>query len=118
MNQFLWVFVGGGVGSVLRHLVSLGCLQYFQSHAGLWALGFVNIIGALAAGIVVTQFHDNASMKLLLVSGVLGGFTTFSAFSLESYRYIEKGDYGISLMFLAITLLGSLLGVMLGHKMT
>ena len=118
MNQYLWVFLGGGSGSVLRHFISLACLQYFNSHGQLWALGSVNILGAFAAGIVSTQFHSDASMKLLLLTGFLGGFTTFSAFSLEVYRYIEKGDYGISFLFILLTFIGSILGVWLGHKLT
>lgn len=117
MKQFLWVFLGGGTGSVLRHMISLGCLQYFQGHGQLWALGFVNIVGAFGAGVVVTQFHDDASMKLLLLTGLLGGFTTFSAFSLEVYRYMDKGYYGLSLMFVLLTLVGSILGVFSAHKL-
>lgn len=94
MIQVLLVIAGGGVGSAARYLVSQAITERFG--AGFpWGTLAVNVTGSLLIGLLAALADDarviGASSRLLLVTGVLGGFTTFSAFSLETVRLAESG---------------------------
>ena len=110
---YLAVFFGGGLGSVARMMTS----QFFAKNldAGSFPIGTfaVNIIGAFLIGIIVEilALKTNISeiARYALVVGFLGGFTTFSAFSLESYLLFTKGEY----LTLAAYILASILGTIL-----
>ena len=94
---YLIVFVGAGIGGALRHGVNVGA-------ARLWGVGFpfgtliVNVAGSFAMGLLAGYFAFRPAMpqpmRLFLTTGVLGGFTTFSAFSLDSALLIERHAYG------------------------
>lgn len=115
MNQLIGIFLAGGLGSLLRHLVSMGCSMMNFHYASLIAIGTVNILGSLAAGYAVTKLQDQG-MRGIVIIGFLGGFTTFSAFSLELYQAIQKQQYGVAFLFLSLVLIGGFLGVMLAQK--
>lgn len=96
MSGILLVFVGAGLGGVLRHLVNLTSASLFG--AGFpWGTLAVNVAGSLAMGLAAGLLAGKAEAawaqpaKLLLATGVLGGFTTFSAFSLEVVALWERG---------------------------
>lgn len=101
MSQILLVAAGGALGSLARFGVSIAAARWF----GLgfpWGTLAVNVIGGLAMGVLaarVTSEHE--SLRLLLGVGVLGGFTTFSAFSLETVRLMEQGAALAALYVLA-----------------
>ena len=92
---FLLVFLGGGLGSILRHAVN-------EKGPGLWGVTypwstvFVNIVGSLAMGLIAGWFalrgHSGQLPRLFLTTGILGGFTTFSTFSLDASLLLERGD--------------------------
>jgi CrcB protein len=94
---YLIVFVGAGIGGALRHGVNVGA-------ARLWGLGFpygtliVNVVGSFAMGLFAGYFAFRPGVpqnaRLFLTTGLLGGFTTFSAFSLDSALLIERHAYG------------------------
>jgi CrcB protein len=94
---YLIVFVGAGIGGALRHGVNVGA-------ARLWGLGFpygtliVNVVGSFAMGLFAGYFAFRPgvpqNVRLFLTTGLLGGFTTFSAFSLDSALLIERHAYG------------------------
>ncbi|WP_308517225.1 fluoride efflux transporter CrcB [Sphingomonas flavescens] len=96
---FLVVFLGAGIGGALRHGVNVGAARLF-------GLGFpagtliVNILGSFAMGLLAGYFAirpgTDQHLRLFLTTGLLGGFTTFSAFSLDAALLIERHAYGLA----------------------
>ncbi|WP_066660129.1 MULTISPECIES: fluoride efflux transporter CrcB [unclassified Sphingomonas] len=103
MHHLFLVMLGGAVGAGARHLVGRAALA-------LWGPGFpvgtlaVNVIGAFAMGLLAAWLASRASgdeaLRYLLGVGVLGGFTTFSAFSLETVLMIERGEVTTALFYI------------------
>ena len=94
MKNILLVFLGGGLGSSLRYLIS----KYLNQLENSIALGTftVNILGSLLIGIIMGFALKNdtpsSTLILLVATGFCGGFTTFSAFALENYQLLKTGD--------------------------
>jgi CrcB protein len=90
------VFLGGGFGAALRHGVNQACLAYFGP-ALPYGTFFVNLAGSLLmgvlAGLFLLQGVGSPELRLLLTTGILGGFTTFSAFSLDAALMWQRADY-------------------------
>lgn len=113
--------LGGAIGAGARHLVGRATLA-------LWGPGFpvgtlaVNILGGFAMGLLMGWLAARASgdeaLRYLLGVGFLGGFTTFSAFSLEALLMIERGDYGIALTYIAASVLLSIGALFAGLQIT
>src|SRR5690349_14069585 len=95
MLNFLLVAVGGAAGAAVRYGVSLGFGS--RSDAWPWATFTINVSGSLLIGVLAgwlaTKDQAGEPWRLLLGVGVLGGFTTFSAYSLETLRLIERNDW-------------------------
>lgn len=120
---FAAVFLGGGCGAVLRWLLSL---LFNNPEAGFQTGTFLaNLIGAfiigLAAAFFVARPNLSPEWRLLLITGILGGLTTFSTFSLEMVEHMLKGLWGQAALTLAGNLLGSLsltmIGLLVGRKL-
>ncbi|MBA4179435.1 MAG: fluoride efflux transporter CrcB [Anaerolinea sp.] len=97
------VIAGGGLGSALRYLVG----SVVASHAGSgfpWGTFAINVAGSFLIGIIATLADEPGSVgpsaRVFLVVGVLGGFTTFSAFSLETVRLLEDGQVTRALVYI------------------
>ncbi|MFM2150927.1 MAG: hypothetical protein RLZZ187_3233 [Pseudomonadota bacterium] len=104
LSGVLLVALGGAVGSVARHLVSVAALATLG--AGFpWGTLAVNILGSAAIG-VAAGMGIEGQQRLLLVTGVLGGFTTFSAFSLETGALFERSPLLAVLYVLASVTFG------------
>lgn len=114
MNMILAVASGGAIGAVARFLVGKGVLNLMGP--GLpWGTFTVNILGSFIIGLLVEVFalrmHSSHEWQGFLIVGVLGGFTTFSAFSLEVALMIEKGQittamgYAFASLFLSVVAL-------------
>lgn len=89
MQQVLLVALGGALGSVARYGVGVAAARLFGL-AFPWGTFAVNIVGGLAMGVLAARVGpENEPMRLLIGTGLLGGFTTFSAFSLETVRLME-----------------------------
>src|SRR5215475_847602 len=92
---YLFVFLGGGLGSMLRHAVNQA--SAFFLGAGFWGTLFVNISGSFAMGLIAGWFAfrgegGQQSLRLFLTTGILGGYTTFSTFSLDAALFWERGQ--------------------------
>lgn len=96
MNYFI-VFIGAGIGGALRHGVNASTLRLLGPNFPWWTLA-INIIGSLVMGLVAGYFamrgEASQAWRLFLTTGVLGGFTTFSAFSLDTAMLYERGAIG------------------------
>ena len=96
----LFVFLGGGTGSVLRYLMGM----WIGSAAFPWATLVVNAVGSFAIGLLggwASRFGWGETLRLSLTVGLCGGFTTFSTFSKESLAPIESGRYGLFVLYVA-----------------
>ncbi len=122
MKSVLLVALGGALGSVARFKLSGWVLHQtpnWRFPAGTLA---VNLIGCLLAGVLagmaVKQDVFTPETRLLLFTGVLGGFTTFSAFGLETLLLLKRGDAGVALANAAISVTVGLLVAWLGYEIT
>jgi CrcB protein len=121
MNQILAIAAGGALGSVLRFLLSTW-VHSFASRAFPYGTLAVNVLGCLAMGFLfvlfVDRFSDNTVLRAGVLIGVLGGFTTFSSFSIETFNLIEQGEvvrgslniFGSLVLCLSATWLGVIIG--------
>lgn len=122
VTSVLLVFVGGGLGSVLRYLIGIQAarsLGAFTAAEGWpWGTFAVNVVGCCVIGLLFRVLpvpaDGPASARLLLMTGVLGGFTTFSAFSLETAQLWIRGDAQGAALYAAASLVLCLAGVALG----
>nr|WP_271981608.1 fluoride efflux transporter CrcB [Granulosicoccus sp.] len=114
--NFAYVGLGGAVGACSRYSLSL--MLAAQPFAVPYATLVANVAGAFIAGFFATYFISKAliggSLHLLLVVGFLGGFTTFSAFSVETLRLAEAGNYLVAAANVGLNLFGSLVAVTAG----
>lgn len=113
--SLIWVFLGGGCGAVSRYVLGLLMLALFPY----FPLGtlLVNLVGSAVAGFLLGRFPSvgTPTWRLFLMTGFLGGFTTFSAFSLETAQMWIEQHRGEALLNLGLNLLGGLLAVALGY---
>lgn len=115
MDKFIYVGIGGAIGAILRYGIS--CLPIKNDFLILTLI--TNMLGALLIGIVVglaERENISSSMTLFLKTGVCGGFTTFSTFSLEAMNLMDMGKYGVSLLYIGLSVMGCLIGVWLGKQ--
>ncbi|MGO4573700.1 fluoride efflux transporter CrcB [Microvirga sp. 2TAF3] len=119
MKSYLLVFIGAGIGGALRHGVNLGCARY----CGIgfpWGTLTVNVVGSFIMGVLAGWLAFKAGagwsqpLRLFLTTGVLGGFTTFSAFSLDAILIWERGEAGLAAGYVAASVLLSLAGLVSG----
>lgn len=118
MNHLILVAVGGACGAVLRHLSNMIALRVAGPHLP-WGTLFVNIAGSLAMGLFIGWLGrrtggSSNELRLLLATGVLGGFTTFSAFSLDFAILWERGAAVMAVGYAVLTVLLSLLAIFAG----
>ncbi len=112
MEALILVGIGGTVGSIFRYWLSR--MQPIQGMpAGTLT---VNILGSFALSVLMALGAADGTYDLLC-TGLLGGFTTFSTFSFETFRMIEDKDYGTALANVTLNIGGSLLGVYMGYSL-
>jgi CrcB protein len=102
---FLIVFAGGGIGAALRHGFNLLFARLFGTQFP-YATLFENVTGSLVMGLLVATFAFKSDipqhMRLFLTTGILGGYTTFSTFSLDTALLYERGEMGLAAVALSI----------------
>jgi fluoride exporter len=105
------VAIGGAIGAVLRHLTGLALSFPFGTLA-------VNVVGSFAIGVLWVGLADRGPWSPLLVTGILGGFTTFSAFSLDTLRLVEAGRASAAGIYVLASVALSLAACALGTIIT
>jgi CrcB protein len=117
---YLLVFIGGGLGAVARHGVNRAGLALLGPGFPWWTMA-VNIAGSFLIGLLAGLFgamETGHNMRLFLTTGVLGGFTTFSAFSLDALTLWERGALLQAGLYVAATIILSLLAAAVGLLLT
>lgn len=113
--NYLLIFIGGGLGSTLRYLIS----QLVPSQGGFPLGTFVcNILGCFLIGLfngLVAKMGLSNEVRLMLTVGLCGGFTTFSTFSKEGLTMIGAGEYGMYTLYTLLSILLGLVAVIIGN---
>lgn len=113
-KNILMVFIGGGLGSVLRYFVGL----LFTLKNSLYSTLLVNVVGSFCIGLalsyIIKQNHQNTSLQLFVVTGFLGGFTTFSAFSWNVLELIKQHQLALAIMYILLTFILTFIAVSIG----
>ena len=114
---YLLVFLGAGIGGALRHGVNLASVKYFGLAFPFGTL-IVNVLGSFLMGLFAGYFAYRTGIpqhfRLFLTTGILGGFTTFSAFSLDTALLIERHAYGQAAAYVAASVLIGLASLFAG----
>ncbi len=116
MSSVSMVALGGAIGAVCRYLAGLGIIRLFGHHDFPVAVMTVNVIGSFLMGVfvVAAAMRGLTHLSPLVMTGLLGGFTTFSAFSLETANLIERGAFGQAALYVCLSVGLSVGGLFLG----
>jgi CrcB protein len=116
--NILIVFLGGGFGAVCRFLFGMGVVNIVGPTRGPLATFLINVLGSLLMGVLIGALARTTGVtdrwRLLLGVGVLGGFTTFSSFSLEAVMMIERRAYALAGAYILGSVMLGVLGLMVG----
>ena len=115
---YLIVFLGAGLGGAIRHGVNVWAVRAFGYGFPLGTL-IVNVLGSFVMGLLVGFFAFRAGLvpqhaRLFLTTGVLGGFTTFSAFSLDAALLMERHSYSMAMAYIVGSVILSVVGLFFG----
>jgi CrcB protein len=114
---FFIVFLGGGLGAALRHGVNLVAARALGTSFP-WGTFTVNIVGSLIMGLMAAWFAFGSApsqhWRLFLTTGILGGFTTFSTFSLDTAVLYERGQLGLAAVYVVVSVAAGLAGLLGG----
>jgi CrcB protein len=114
---YLVVFFGGGLGAAFRHLINISLARWLGAHFP-YATLTVNVTGSLIMGLIAAwfAFKGDASQhwRLFLTTGILGGYTTFSTFSLDTALLYERGEIGLAATYVLVSVVLSILGLFAG----
>ncbi len=117
MLNIFSVFIGGGIGAVLRYLTSILCINTLKCNLPI-ATFFVNILGCFILGIFYVYFVEkiqmSPSLKLAITVGFCGGLTTFSTFSLEIFEMLQSNQLITALIYVILSILLGIIAVYLG----
>lgn len=115
--SYLLVFFGGGLGSMLRYFVNVLCGRFFGTDFP-FGIMIINITGSTIMGLVAgyLAFKGDAAQpwRIFVMTGVLGGYTTFSAFSLDAIVLYERGELGLATLYVVGSVALSILGLFAG----
>lgn len=120
IKQVLIVGLGGGCGSILRYLTSVFTAKQYTGSFPLSTF-VVNILGCIVIGLLIGLSERNQiispDLKLLLITGFCGGYTTFSTFSAENFNLMQNGNYVILAMYVLTSTAIGLLAVYVGSSL-
>src|ERR1700754_2299611 len=117
MLNYVLVFIGGGLGSSLRHTINVVCAKCIGTGFP-YGTFIINITGStvmgLIAGYLALKGEASQPWRLFLMTGILGGYTTFSAFSLDAALLYEKGEVGLAALYVVGSVVLSIAGLFAG----
>jgi CrcB protein len=117
VTGYILVFIGGGLGSTLRHIINMVSARLLGT-AFPYHTFIINITGStvmgLIAGYLAFKGGNSQPWRLFLMTGILGGYTTFSAFSLDAAMLYEKGEIGLALLYVVGSVVLSIAGLFAG----
>ena len=117
MGRFLLVCLGGAAGTGARYLFGLWAVKTFGTRFP-WGTLFINTIGSFLIVIILGAGTGRAGMspelRLVLATGVMGGFTTYSSFNFEALRLFQHGEAALSVLYIGATLFGCLVAGTIG----
>ena len=118
-TTLLHVALGGAIGASARYLTSVGAMR-LMGPGFPWATLAVNVIGSFLMGVLIVALAHKSGMKAapFLMTGILGGFTTFSAFSLDAFTLYERGQTGLAATYVVASVLLSLVAIVMGVLIT
>ncbi len=114
---YLIVFLGGGLGAAMRHGVNVAAARLLGTGFPYGTLT-VNVAGSLVMGLMVAWFAFEGApsqhWRLFLTTGMLGGFTTFSTFSLDTALLYERGELGLAALYVLASVIAGIIGLFAG----
>lgn len=110
--NYIVVGLGGMVGAVLRYLISRIFKEVLEKEHPISTL-FINVVGSFLIGYFSTK-HLSSTYKLFITTGLLGGFTTYSTFMLESSRYIKKSKHTKAFIYITLSVLLGVTAALIG----
>jgi CrcB protein len=114
---YLIVFLGGGIGAAIRHGINIVVARFFGTGFPFGTF-FINVTGSLIMGLAAAYFAFKADagqhLRLFLTTGILGGYTTFSTFSLDAALLYERGELGLAFLYVIGSVLLSIVGLFAG----
>ena len=116
MFNLLLVVVGGGIGAGIRHLANMGALRLVGPNYP-WGTMAINIVGSFAMGLfiaILVRRGGSNEVRLFVATGILGGFTTFSAFSLDFATLWERGATLPAFGYALASVIGAIIALFLG----
>lgn len=120
MHHLFLVMLGGAIGSGARHLIGRAALALWGPNFP-WGTLSVNVLGGFAMGALVAWLSargGSEATRYLLGVGALGGFTTFSAFSLDAVNMLQRGDHDLALSYILASVIGSIVALFAGLQLS
>lgn len=121
MRLFMLACAGGALGSGARYLAYIAA-AHWPGTTFPWATLTVNVLGSLVMGILIElillRYDGSLELRTFLLTGILGGFTTFSAFSLDAVRLYESGEPGAAVVYVVASVVISILALFAGLTLT
>lgn len=117
MRLFILAATGGALGAGARHLVNVAFTRWLGTGYP-WATLTVNVLGSLLMGflfeMIMSRFDGSVALRTFLATGILGGFTTFSAFSFDVFGLMQRGETLPALGYVTLSVVGSIAALFVG----